>query len=117
MEGADRGGAVYADIGYLEGRVGACWDSVFGSDGLDACGYATELGGPVYRGREYHGVFTLYAGWYASLALLFVHGLMLRTGGMGINLTAASVVIMFDQDFNPHNDRREFSFCLDHVRH
>ncbi|CAE6374760.1 unnamed protein product [Rhizoctonia solani] len=28
-----------------------------------------------------------------------------RAGGMGINLTAASVVIMFDQDFNPHNDR------------
>ena len=26
--------------------------------------------------------------------------------GMGINLTAASVVIMFDQDFNPHNDRQ-----------
>ncbi len=25
---------------------------------------------------------------------------------MGINLTAASVVIMFDQDFNPHNDRQ-----------
>ncbi|CAE6432466.1 unnamed protein product [Rhizoctonia solani] len=31
-----------------------------------------------------------------------------RAGGMGINLTAASVVIMFDQDFNPHNDRREW---------
>jgi SWI/SNF-related matrix-associated actin-dependent regulator of chromatin subfamily A containing DEAD/H box 1 len=26
--------------------------------------------------------------------------------GMGINLTAASVVIMFDQDFNPHNDKQ-----------
>jgi SWI/SNF-related matrix-associated actin-dependent regulator of chromatin subfamily A containing DEAD/H box 1 len=25
-------------------------------------------------------------------------------GGMGINLTAASVVIIYDQDFNPHND-------------
>ena len=25
---------------------------------------------------------------------------------MGINLTAASVVIMFDQDFNPHNDKQ-----------
>lgn len=29
-----------------------------------------------------------------------------RAGGMGINLTAASVVIMFDQDFNPHNDKQ-----------
>ncbi|KAH9985991.1 SNF2 family N-terminal domain-containing protein [Russula compacta] len=29
-----------------------------------------------------------------------------RAGGMGINLTAASVVILFDQDFNPHNDKQ-----------
>lgn len=29
-----------------------------------------------------------------------------RAGGMGINLVAASVVILFDQDFNPHNDRQ-----------
>lgn len=29
-----------------------------------------------------------------------------KAGGMGINLTAASVVVMFDQDFNPHNDRQ-----------
>jgi len=29
-----------------------------------------------------------------------------RAGGMGINLTAACVVIIFDQDFNPHNDKQ-----------
>lgn len=29
-----------------------------------------------------------------------------KAGGMGINLVAASVVILFDQDFNPHNDRQ-----------
>jgi SWI/SNF-related matrix-associated actin-dependent regulator 1 of chromatin subfamily A len=29
-----------------------------------------------------------------------------KAGGMGINLTASSVVILFDQDFNPHNDRQ-----------
>ncbi|TFK25695.1 hypothetical protein FA15DRAFT_703471 [Coprinopsis marcescibilis] len=29
-----------------------------------------------------------------------------KAGGMGINLTVASVVIMFDQDFNPHNDKQ-----------
>lgn len=29
-----------------------------------------------------------------------------KAGGMGINLTAASVVVLFDQDFNPHNDRQ-----------
>ncbi|KAJ9106715.1 hypothetical protein QFC19_003027 [Naganishia cerealis] len=29
-----------------------------------------------------------------------------KAGGMGINLVAASVVCIFDQDFNPHNDRQ-----------
>lgn len=29
-----------------------------------------------------------------------------KAGGMGINLTAASVVIIFDQDYNPHNDKQ-----------
>ncbi|KIY73104.1 hypothetical protein CYLTODRAFT_342981 [Cylindrobasidium torrendii FP15055 ss-10] len=37
---------------------------------------------------------------------LAVFLLSTKAGGMGINLTAASVVIMFDQDFNPHNDRQ-----------
>lgn len=37
---------------------------------------------------------------------LSVFLLSTKAGGMGINLTAASVVIMFDQDFNPHNDRQ-----------
>lgn len=29
-----------------------------------------------------------------------------KAGGMGINLTAACVVVIFDQDFNPHNDKQ-----------
>ena len=29
-----------------------------------------------------------------------------KAGGMGINLTSACVVIIFDQDFNPHNDKQ-----------
>jgi len=29
-----------------------------------------------------------------------------KAGGVGINLTAASVVLIYDQDFNPHNDRQ-----------
>ncbi|KAL1757568.1 SNF2 family N-terminal domain-containing protein [Schizophyllum commune] len=37
---------------------------------------------------------------------LSVFLLSTKAGGMGINLTAASVVILFDQDFNPHNDRQ-----------
>jgi len=34
-----------------------------------------------------------------------------KAGGMGINLTAASVVIIFDQDFNPHNDKQAMDRC------
>ncbi|KAJ8522002.1 hypothetical protein ONZ45_g1342 [Pleurotus djamor] len=37
---------------------------------------------------------------------IWVFLLSTKAGGMGINLTAASVVIMFDQDFNPHNDKQ-----------
>lgn len=37
---------------------------------------------------------------------LTVFLLSTKAGGMGINLTAASVVILFDQDFNPHNDKQ-----------
>lgn len=29
-----------------------------------------------------------------------------KAGGVGINLVAASVVVIFDQDFNPHNDKQ-----------
>ena len=29
-----------------------------------------------------------------------------KAGGVGINLVAASVVVIYDQDFNPHNDRQ-----------
>ncbi|KAI7946072.1 hypothetical protein MJO29_012460 [Puccinia striiformis f. sp. tritici] len=29
-----------------------------------------------------------------------------RAGGLGLNLMAADTVIIFDQDFNPHNDRQ-----------
>ncbi|EIM83101.1 uncharacterized protein STEHIDRAFT_64436 [Stereum hirsutum FP-91666 SS1] len=29
-----------------------------------------------------------------------------KAGGMGLNLTSASVVVLFDQDFNPHNDKQ-----------
>ncbi|KAJ3533274.1 hypothetical protein NM688_g7306 [Phlebia brevispora] len=37
---------------------------------------------------------------------ILVFLLSTKAGGMGINLTAANVVIMFDQDFNPHNDKQ-----------
>jgi hypothetical protein len=36
----------------------------------------------------------------------FVFLLSTRAGGLGINLTAADVVILHDLDFNPENDRQ-----------
>jgi SWI/SNF-related matrix-associated actin-dependent regulator 1 of chromatin subfamily A len=27
-------------------------------------------------------------------------------GGFGLNMTAASIVVLYDPDFNPHNDRQ-----------
>lgn len=29
-----------------------------------------------------------------------------KAGGVGINLTSANVVILYDMDFNPHNDKQ-----------
>ncbi|KAJ3867924.1 SNF2 family N-terminal domain-containing protein [Lentinula novae-zelandiae] len=42
----------------------------------------------------------------ASISIFLLSTKAGASTGMGINLTAASVVIMFDQDFNPHNDRQ-----------
>lgn len=35
---------------------------------------------------------------------IFCYLLSTRAGGVGINLTSADTVIMYDQDFNPHQD-------------
>ena len=43
---------------------------------------------------------------FAEDADISVFLLSTKAGGVGINLTAASVVIIYDQDFNPHNDRQ-----------
>lgn len=38
----------------------------------------------------------------------FVMLLSTRAGGLGLNLTAADIVIIFDSDFNPQNDLRKW---------
>ena len=42
---------------------------------------------------------------------LFIFMLSTKAGGMGINLTAASTVILHDIDFNPYNDKQAEDRC------
>jgi len=42
---------------------------------------------------------------------VFVFLLSTKAGGLGINLTAANVVILHDIDFNPYNDKQAEDRC------
>ena len=42
---------------------------------------------------------------------VFVFLLSTKAGGLGINLTAADVVVIHDIDFNPYNDKQAEDRC------
>lgn len=42
---------------------------------------------------------------------IFIFLLSTRAGGLGINLTAANVIILHDIDFNPYNDKQAEDRC------
>ena len=43
---------------------------------------------------------------------IFIYILSTRAGGVGINLTTADTIIIFDPDFNPHQVRPPRRSCL-----
>ncbi|KRZ79246.1 SWI/SNF-related matrix-associated actin-dependent regulator of chromatin subfamily A containing DEAD/H box 1B [Trichinella papuae] len=42
---------------------------------------------------------------------IFIFLLSTRAGGLGINLTSANVIVLYDIDYNPHNDRQAEDRC------
>lgn len=44
-----------------------------------------------------------------NIFINILYYLFLRAGGLGINLATADTVIIYDSDWNPHNDIQAFS--------
>ena len=42
---------------------------------------------------------------------LIIPGIVTTAGGLGINLTSASMVVLHDIDFNPYNDKQAEDRC------
>ena len=47
---------------------------------------------------------------------VFIFLLSTRAGGLGINLTAADTVIIYDSDWNPHQDMQVCGYALCKVK-
>ncbi|BHF73229.1 choline dehydrogenase 5 [Sparganum proliferum] len=75
-------------------------------DFLDACGYKFERIDGAVTGQQRQDAIDRFN---AVDSLSFVFLLSTRAGGLGINLATADTVIIYDSDWNPHNDIQAFS--------
>eukprot|EP00965_Chrysotila_dentata_P153905 5086908-Pleurochrysis_carterae.AAC.5 len=67
-----------------------------------------RLDGSVCGGERQEAIDRFQHG-EADSAFAFL--LSTRAGGVGINLTAADTVVLFDSDWNPHNDVQGMARC------
>lgn len=75
-------------------------------DFLDGCGYKFERIDGAITGNQRQEAIDRFN---APGAQQFVFLLSTRAGGLGINLATADTVIIYDSDWNPHNDIQAFS--------
>ena len=76
---------------------------------------STKAGSSIYL----YSICSLYISIY--LCPIFcpytvLHLSILLLGGLGINLTAASTVILHDLDFNPYNDKQVSAYLVHYIK-